>query len=204
MKILSDPQEAAEVLLQAFEKILQENMKDVPILNHRLQVQTLGFQEYEGRIIGIVITPWLMNLVMLPNEQDDWSMLNLGKKMPIKFPSINYKFMVNEIDDIGKYKTHSLYSPMHEFSSQDHAVKVAQDFLGGLLVKREPTAEELVDEDLLGRIMRGEEVKVNLDEFATIEPIKPAEKVSKVSMTTEQQPKQMTRRALLSKVLPRG
>jgi len=171
MNTIVDPQDAADTLLQTFEYILQENMQGIPILNTRLQVQTLGFQIFEDRIMGIVITPWLMNLVMLPNEYDDWDKLELGKKMPIKFPSSSYKFMVNEIDGIGKCKTHSMYSPMHEFSSQDHAVKVAQDFLNDLMVARDATVEELVDEDLLGRIMRGEEIDVNLDEFAVIEPV---------------------------------
>lgn len=172
MKTIVEPQDAAVTLLQTFEHILQENMQGIPILNKKLHVQTLGFQMYNGRIIGIVITPWLMNLIMLPNEDDDWNELELGKKMPVKFPSTSYKFMVNEINGIGKCKTHSMYSPMHEFTSQDHAVKVAQDFLHNLNVEREPTVEELVDEDLLGRIMRGEEIDVNLDEFAVIEPIK--------------------------------
>ena len=172
MKTIDEPLDAAEILLQTFEHILQENMQGIPILNNKLQVQTLGFQRFDGRIIGVIITPWLMNLIMLPNEKDDWSGLELGKKMPIKFPSTSYKFMVNEIDGIGKCKTHSLYSPMREFSSQEHAVKVARDFMNDLIVEREPTVEELVDEDLLGRIMRGEEIDVNLDEFAVIEPIK--------------------------------
>ncbi len=167
-----NPQDAADTLLQTFEYILRENMQDIPILNNKLQVQTLGFQKFEGRIIGIVITPWLMILIMLPNDDDDWNKLELGKKMPIKFPSSSYKFMVNDIDGIGKCKTHSMFSPMHEFNSQDHAVKVAQDFLNDIIVTREPTVEELVDEDLLGRIMRGEEIDVNLDEFAIIEPVK--------------------------------
>ncbi len=120
---------------------------------------------------------------MLPNEEDDWSELELGKKMPIKFPATNYKFMVNEIEGVGKCKTHSLYSPMHEFKSQEHAVNVAQDFLNNLIVEREPTVEELVDEDLLGRIMRGEEIDVNLDEFAVIEPIKQS---AKPELTTKE------------------
>lgn len=170
MKTIDDPHNAAETILLTFEHILQESMQGIPILNNKLQVQTLGFQKFDGRIMGIVITPWLMNLILLPNEEDDWSELELGKKMPIKFPSTSYKFMVNEIDGIGKCKTHSLYSPMREFNSQDQAVKVAEDFLNDLIVARESTVEELVDEDLLGRIMRGEEIDINLDEFAVIEP----------------------------------
>ncbi len=181
MKAICDPQQAAAILLQTFEQILQEKMQGIPILNNNLQVQTLGFQQFEGRIMGIVITPWLMNLIILPNEEDDWSNLELGKKMSIKFPSISCKFMVNDIDGIGKCKTHSLYSPMHEFNSQDHVAKVAQDFLDDLTVAREPTAEELVDEDLLGKIMRGEDVDIDLDEFAVLEPIQQSVKMEQTS-----------------------
>jgi [NiFe] hydrogenase assembly HybE family chaperone len=169
MKIISDPQQAAEAIAQAFEYILNENMRDVPILNHRLQVQTLGFQRLDNRLIGIVITPWLMNLIMLPNKEDDWDILELGKKKPITILGRSYKFMVNEIEGIGKCKTHALYSPMHEFNSQNHAIKTAMDFLNDLMTERKPTVEELVDEDLLGQIMRGEEVKVDLEQFAIIE-----------------------------------
>ncbi len=46
MKVISVPQDAAEILLQTFERILQENMQGIPILNNKLQVQTLGFQNY--------------------------------------------------------------------------------------------------------------------------------------------------------------
>jgi [NiFe] hydrogenase assembly HybE family chaperone len=115
----------------------------------------------------VLITPWLMNLVMLPGEGDDWSGLELGKKQPHRFPSNTYKFMVNEIDAIGKCQTHSLFSPMNEFVNQDHALAVAQSFLDALMVESKPTEEDLVDEKLLGRIVRGEETpEVNLDDFA--------------------------------------
>jgi [NiFe] hydrogenase assembly HybE family chaperone len=211
MKAIKDPQEAAKVVTSTFEDILQESMKDVPILNNRLQVETLGFQMYENRIMGIVITPWLMNLVMLPNDEDDWSELELGKKQPIEILGRTYKFMVNEVEGIGKCKTHSLYSPMHEFNSHNHALKVARDFLEDLMTERQPTVEELVDEDLvdedlLGKIMRGEEVKVDLDQFAVIEPHSSAEASKKqpdsisnatTSTLKERVKKPMSRRDLL-------
>jgi [NiFe] hydrogenase assembly HybE family chaperone len=64
--MMNTPQTAAEKLEQIFDKIHQEQMQGIPILNNMLKVQALGFQEYQGRIVGILITPWLMNLVMLP------------------------------------------------------------------------------------------------------------------------------------------
>ena len=58
---MKDPQSAAKTVQQAFERVHRESMQNIPILNPRINVQTLGFQYYQERIVGIVITPWLMN-----------------------------------------------------------------------------------------------------------------------------------------------
>ena len=154
---MNNPQTAAETLQTVFERIHRKQMAGLPLLNPALQVQTLGFQVYAGRVIGIVITPWMMNLVMLPGDEDDWGNLKIGKKQTHKFPAKTHKFMVNEIDGIGLCQTCSLYSPMHEFVNQAHAVAAAQSFLDILMTEAQSDAEDPVDEELLGRIMRGEE-----------------------------------------------
>lgn len=62
---------------------------------------------------------------------------------------------------------------MREFAGHEQAVDVAQSFLDTLLVEAEPSADDLVDEELLGRIMRGEETaEANLEEFAAMETMK--------------------------------
>lgn len=168
---MQDPQATAEILVHSFQYIQQESMQNIPILNPKLQVEALGFKEYQGRIIGIVITPWFMNLFMLPGEDDNWDDLQLGDKQPQKFPSSTYTFLVNEIDGVGRYLSHSLYSPMNEFDDQDHALAAASSFLDLLMVKPEHEAET-IDEDLLGKIMRGEETpEINLDDFAEVEQL---------------------------------
>ena len=168
---MQDPQTTAEILVQAFQRIEQESMRNIPILNPRVQVEALGFQEFQGRVIGIVITPWFMNLFMLPGEDDNWDDLQLGDKLPQEFPSSKYTFLVNEIDGVGRCLSHSLYSPMNEFDDQDHALAAAKSFLDLLMVKPEHEAET-IDEDLLGKIMRGEETpEINLDEFAEVEQL---------------------------------
>ncbi len=168
---MQEPQATAEVLVQAFQRIQQESMQNNPILNHALQVEALGFQEYQGRVIGIVITPWFMNLFMLPGEEDNWDDLQLGDKQPHEFPANIYTFLVNEIDGVGRCLSHSLYSPMNEFDDQDHALAAAASFLDLLMVKPEHETD-IIDEDLLGRIMRGEETpEINLDEFAEVEQL---------------------------------
>ncbi|MCP4376959.1 MAG: [NiFe]-hydrogenase assembly chaperone HybE [bacterium] len=154
---MSDPGSIAKVLERVFERIHRQVMAGIPLLNPAIKVQTLGFQEYQGRVIGILITPWVMNLIMFPGTEDDWDGLELGKKQLHEFPSNTYKFLVNEIDGIGKCQTHSLYSPMREFVNQNHALAAARSFLDALLVETQGSQGDPVDEELLGRILRGEE-----------------------------------------------
>lgn len=202
---MNDPQLAAKMLEQTFNRILHEQMVGIPILNDVLKVQALGFQEFKGRIIGILITPWLMNLVMLPREDDDWSALELGKKQPHRFPSKTFKFMVNEFDGIGKCQTYSLFSPMNEFINQDHALAAAQSFLDTLMVETAPTEECIVDEVQADCIMRGEDtLAVNLDDFAVIEATETAVPVREASEIKLRVAKKLSRRDLLRGSFLRG
>ncbi len=150
--------QAAQTVQRVFEKIHREDMAGLPLLNPALKVQTLGFRDYRGRTIGVVITPWMMSLVMLPGADDDWDALALGKKVAHEFPSACYKFWVNNIDGIGPCRTYSLYSPMRQFLTQDQAVAAARQFLDGLMTEAREADTDPVDEELLGRILRGEEV----------------------------------------------
>ncbi|MES9833864.1 MAG: [NiFe]-hydrogenase assembly chaperone HybE [Candidatus Thiodiazotropha sp. DIVDIV] len=169
-----------------FKGIEQEQMQGIPLLNPTLKVETIGFQHYQGRPVGVLITPWLMNLVLLPGDDDEWSDLKLGEKYQHRLPANEYRFMVNEIEGIGICQTHSLYSPMHEFMDQDHAVAAAENFMKMLMVEVETPDSDPHDEALLGRILRGEEVaEVEMDGFAIAEA-KCKREVSSVESSEEE------------------
>ncbi|MES9928648.1 MAG: [NiFe]-hydrogenase assembly chaperone HybE [Candidatus Thiodiazotropha sp. 6PDIVS] len=169
-----------------FRGIEQEQMQGIPLLNPTLKVETIGFQHYQGRPVGVLITPWLMNLVLLPGDDDEWSDLKLGEKHQHRLPANEYRFMVNEIEGIGICQTHSLYSPMHEFMDQDHAVAAAENFMKMLMVEIGTPDSDPHDEALLGRILRGEEVaEVEMDGFAIAEA-KCKREVSSVESSVEE------------------
>ncbi|MES9968805.1 MAG: [NiFe]-hydrogenase assembly chaperone HybE [Candidatus Thiodiazotropha sp.] len=171
-----------------FKQIESEQMQGIPLLNPMLKVETLGFQEFEGRVVGIIITPWMMNLILFPAENEDWSEMKLGDKQPHRFPANRYKFMVNEIEGIGRCQTHSLYSPMHEFANQEHALAAARSFMQTLMVEVEEPDEDPYDEELLGRILRGEEeVEVDIDGFALAEQDTEAMQSSEEKLITRRQ-----------------
>ncbi|MCU7937293.1 MAG: [NiFe]-hydrogenase assembly chaperone HybE [Candidatus Thiodiazotropha sp. (ex Dulcina madagascariensis)] len=181
----------------SFTRIQNEQMRGIPLLNPMLKVQTIGFQHYQERCIGIIITPWMMNLIMLPGENEDWSELELGRKQPHRFPSNPFKFMVNEVDGIGKCQTYSLHSPMHEFVNQDHATAAAKSFMQTLMVEVEHPDEDPYDETLLGRILRGEEKgEVEMDGFALAEDVTASQAALDSGLTPAADP-EISRRDLL-------
>ena len=106
-------------LENTFRKIQRERMNDVPILNTNIKVQAVGFQGWENSYLGVMITPWFMNLMLLSGDTEHWDELPELSKTSRNFPSGRYEFITGFESDIGKYQMCSLFSPMFEF--QDHA-----------------------------------------------------------------------------------
>ncbi|MBV7380774.1 [NiFe]-hydrogenase assembly chaperone HybE [Maritimibacter dapengensis] len=113
-------------LVADFTEVWNGTMRDVPLVNAALRVQAVGWRIHEGRPLGVLMSPWFMNLVQLPGEDEDWSGLVAGDKETIAFPSGEYEFIHNRRDMIGGYKACSLFSPMGDFNTQAQAVEVAE------------------------------------------------------------------------------
>ena len=113
-------------LVTDFTEVWHGKMRDVPIVNKLLHVQAVGFQMHDGRPLGVLLSPWFMNLVQLPAEGEDWSALVPGAKEVISFASGEYEFIHNVREMVGGYKACSLFSPMGEFRTQAQAVDVAR------------------------------------------------------------------------------
>lgn len=117
--------ERTRLLVADFTEVWHSKMRDVPLVNKALRVEPVGFRMHEGRPLGVLISPWFMNLVLLPMAGEDWSDLVPGAKEIITFPSGDYEFIHNTRDTVGGYKACSLFSPMAEFKSQAKAAEVA-------------------------------------------------------------------------------
>jgi [NiFe] hydrogenase assembly HybE family chaperone len=119
-------EEATGRLMADFREIWHAKMRDVPMVNKMLSVEAVGFRMYEGRPLGVLLSPWFMNLVVLPGEDEDWSALIAGEKEVIGFPSGEYEFIHNTRELTGGYKACSLFSMMGDFQTQIQAVEVAE------------------------------------------------------------------------------
>lgn len=115
-----------ERLVADFREVWHAKMRDLPMVNKLLHVEAVGFRMVEGRPLGVLISPWFMNLIQLPGDGEDWTRLSPGAKELISFPSGDYEFIHNARELIGGYKACSLFSPMGDFSSQMQAQEVAR------------------------------------------------------------------------------
>lgn len=155
-------------LVTDFTEVWHAKMRDVPIVNKVLHVQAVGWRVHEGRPLGILISPWFMNLIQLPAEGEDWSDLMAGAKEHLTFPSGDYEFISNVREMTGGYKACSLFSPMGEFKSQAAAVEVAEAVMVALF-QEEHRAETDRSADI--RATREAELKAVEDaEKAAAEP----------------------------------
>lgn len=116
-----------------FSYIQRERMEGVPVLNERLCVKAIGFHEWNGYQLGILITPWFMNLMLLPATVKVSNESKIGDIQTHIFPSGAYDFIVGYEEQFGVYLSCSLFSPMFEFEDQEAADLTAQEALAALI-----------------------------------------------------------------------
>jgi [NiFe] hydrogenase assembly HybE family chaperone len=103
----------------AFRVVHETRMHDVPILNPAIAVEAVGFAPWDAHWLGCLVTPWFMNLMLLPREAEKWVRLRPGEKHTYAFPAGAFEFIGGREDAVGEYQACSLFSPMFEFA--DHA-----------------------------------------------------------------------------------
>lgn len=109
-------------LVTVFAKIARTRMADLPICNPALAVEAVAFRRLpEGHWAGLMITPWALNLLVLPGQDDGWPALAAGSKHDWHFPSGAYEFIVAHEDSLGSYHLCSLFSPALEFATHEQA-----------------------------------------------------------------------------------
>ncbi len=152
-------------LEEAFTEIAETRMAGLPVCNDALRVQAHGFRPWEeGRLLGALITPWFLNLIILPSDSDDWHAVRTGTEVEVVFPAGPCGFLHAHEERIGPYLSCSLFSPVFEFADQDMAVQAAEAALQALLGARradarasrrdEEAAQEQQQDALHGKVPR--------------------------------------------------
>ncbi len=125
-------------LLEHFERILNTHMRGLPILNPRMAVEAVGTRSFGEHRICVLITPWFMNLVLLPGTEE-WVSVEQGESFSIEFPREALDFNVSRDDAIGTFLSAVLFRTVTDFPDQETARAVALEVMENLFVSdKEP------------------------------------------------------------------
>lgn len=121
-------------LVTRYQAIYRERMRDLPIVNARLAVEAVGFEQWEDKDLGVLITPWFMNLVLLP-DSERLTNFPQGERVECQFPSGPCELTVYHDEDLGSYLAAVLFSSVADFPDQDIARAVAEEALAQILAE---------------------------------------------------------------------
>ncbi|MCW8916901.1 MAG: [NiFe]-hydrogenase assembly chaperone HybE [Magnetovibrio sp.] len=138
-----DVQLTASQLVACYQRIDHDRMRDLPLRNDALVVEAVGFCHWQGLQLGVMISPWFINLVLVAGAQTDWSSYRPGHKVEYGFPAGCYDFVHSELERFGPIQTCSLMSPVVDIQDQDTARAIAEDVMR--LLFEAPQSVELQD-----------------------------------------------------------
>ena len=136
-------------LVRVYHERVQPCMCGLPVYNEALRVEAVGFKVFNGRLCGVLVTPWYMNLVLLPGADDDWSALESGKTVKVSFPAGEYHFTVSAAEGIDAHLSLPLFTTVQSIPDQHTACSIANEVLRrlyemtGKQVRADPVGTEL-------------------------------------------------------------
>jgi [NiFe] hydrogenase assembly HybE family chaperone len=114
-------------------------MRDLPIYNDKVAIEAIGFQRFgDDALLGVVLTPWFMNLILLPVVPEPMRMAEIGRPVEVEIPVGKRTFVIGGNDVIGLYRAHSLHSPVLTFTLPGQAQAEARRQIGVLLTPPAP------------------------------------------------------------------
>jgi [NiFe] hydrogenase assembly HybE family chaperone len=114
--LLPDPSPRLEEAFRA----TASRMSGLGFVNPALRVEAIEFAPWDGHWLGVMVTPWSINLLLLPRDRSLWQAVRAGDKQRYAFPAGDYDFIAAMDPVVGEYQMCSLFSPALEF--EDHAV----------------------------------------------------------------------------------
>jgi len=122
----------------AFRRIEQNQMQGLPVCNEALTTELVGMRRFGDYWLGVLITPWTLQLLLLPASADA-EVLEEGDHRSHAFPQGEVVFMASDNPDLGIYQSCALRSPLHDFPSQEVIRQTAGEVLDLLF---QPPAEQ--------------------------------------------------------------
>lgn len=136
----TDPASALGERLQAiYRGIAAGPMRGLAVCSPGLEVQAVGFRLHAGFAVGVVVTPWCMNVVQaaVPGGPA-LPVARPGDSRAVQLPAGTVELIVGELPGFGRLDAASLFSPMSGFEGPEATRQTAAAALAALF---EPPAE---------------------------------------------------------------
>ena len=109
-------------------------MQGVPVQNPAVFIQAIGFAsdpDDADMLLGVLVTPWFMNLVRLPTRttSNGNKLLAVGNKATRAVGNQSFEFVGACEADMGAFEVCSLFSPMFLFANHAAAADTAGEIL---------------------------------------------------------------------------
>lgn len=105
-------------------------MRDLPIYNPKAGFEAIGFRLLDqDRLSGVVLTPWFMNLIVLPLNAEPIDMARMGQTVEVPLPAGPRRFAIGGGEEVGLYLSLSLHSPVLTFTLPGQARAEAKRIL---------------------------------------------------------------------------
>lgn len=119
------PENPASLIEAAFARIHRERMAGLGMLNPALAVAAVGFERRGNDWRGVLVTPWGINLLLLPAVAD-WPMPDSHQRAFREYASGTFAFLGNREEDLGPYLSCPLIHDMAQFADQESALLTAR------------------------------------------------------------------------------
>lgn len=116
--------------LAALWQAVVPRMADLPIFNGRLDVHATRFRRHGDWRVGVVVTPWFMNVIAVPDNAA--ALPPLGSVLRLDMPVGLIDAVSAALDGFGGFASASLFSPMDGFDDPVIARGVAEAALDAL------------------------------------------------------------------------
>lgn len=128
-----------------FRAVWQDSMRDLPFVNPALSVEAVGFCRWEDDWLGVVITPWFINLFLLPGGGRRWQDVPTGEQRKLALPVGELDFIADNPGPgsvLPAYQYCPLLAPVQQVGDQAEARQIAADMLATVLTPPAPAATE--------------------------------------------------------------
>lgn len=139
-------------LASMYRRVWETSMHDMPWVNRALTVEVVGFRRWQGDWVGAVITPWFLNLFVLPGGGELWSDRPAGERCNIALPAGELEFIADDdaTAEVPAYQYCALITEVSQFASQEAAREAAKDALVALFTLPAVVAEPALPAPAVG------------------------------------------------------